>query len=268
MMKNVVSANWLKDNIEDSHLVILDTSIHLNTKVNNLTIKGARFFDLKNTFVNQNSELPNTIPTLESFEFEAQKLGLNKNSKIVVFDSSGVYSSPRAWWLFKLMGYNQVFVLDGGLPEWIKNGFDTEERNENFQYPYGNFKINYQPKLCRSFNEIKKNIELKKEILIDARSHNRFYGLTPEPRINLRGGHIPSSINIPFESVLSHNKFKSENELKIIFNQFDLKGKSLIFSCGSGITACIVYLACETVLNNDKAIYDGSWSEWAQLTNE
>jgi thiosulfate/3-mercaptopyruvate sulfurtransferase len=272
-MKNIVSVGWLKTNIKNKNIIILDASIPSKAKSsppksNHQTIKGARFFDLANTFSDKEATYPNTVPSSAVFEKEARKLGINKDSKIIVFDHLGIYSSPRIWWLFKLMGHDQVAVLNGGLPEWIKHGLATEEKQSKTPNEKGGFTASYQSTYYRSFDALVQNIATKKELVIDARSYNRFYGLSPEPRKGLRGGHIPNSINIPFESVLSEGKFKTKEELNLIFNQFDLKDQPLIFSCGSGITACIIYLACEEVLYNPKAVFDGSWTEWAQRTDQ
>ncbi|WP_348825298.1 sulfurtransferase [Flavobacterium aestuarii] len=264
MANPIVSAAWLHEHANDSDLIILEARLDQNQAdlVNqnpDLQIKGARLFDIKNNFSDTSNPLPNTFPSEEQFTAESQKLGINKKSTIVVYDTLGIYSSPRAWWMFKAMGHSEVYVLDGGLPEWIKQGFPTENQNQNINYPKGDFEANLQPELIKNKEQILKNISTQEAVLIDARSADRFYAHQEEPRPGMRSGHIPGSINIPFTELQREGKYKSETELKEILN---LNDQPLFFTCGSGITACIVLLASELISDNPKAVYDGSWTEW------
>lgn len=267
-MNELVSVEWLYQNLNNQDLIVLDTSLAttIEGKTSELqlsTIPNARYFDLKGKFSNTNSPFPNTVPSAEQFELEAQKLGINQNSKIVVFDNRGVYSSPRVWWLFKTMGHEQISVLDGGLPEWLKNEFPTEIR-ETKNYELGNFKANFQKGFIKSYEDIVENIHHQNFTIIDARSEGRFKGAEPEPRKHLKSGHIPNSINIPYTSVLEDGKFKSKEKLQELFKNKELNDQDLVFSCGSGLTACIVMLANELVDSNKKLLFDGSWTEWAE----
>lgn len=266
-MKNtIVSIQWIKDNFQDQNLIILDASQQTNQanvipEYQGIQIQGARFFDIKNDFSDSSNPLPNTIPIPEEFTNSAQKLGINATSKIIVYDSLGIYSSPRAWWLFQIMGHENVWVLDGGLPAWVKANLPVEKPMEKI-YQKGNFISNFNPKMVTYTKEILKNIESKEAVLIDARSNDRFLGETEEPRAGLRSGHIPGAINISYTDIVHNGYFLSKEKLKAILPNQE---KPLIFSCGSGITACIDYLAYEIIsATNQKAIYDGSWTEWGQ----
>jgi len=263
MDKPIVSSQWLFENLNNPDLIILNTSLKAITdeKINsNEKIKNARYFNLKNNFSDKSFNLPNTLPNAAQFELECQKLGINQSSIIVVYDSLGIYSSPRAWWMFKTMGHQQVFVLNGGLPDWIKNNYPTEEVLPQ-QFKIGNFKTQLNSESIKNYDFIKSNLNNKNEIIIDARSSGRFNGTTPEPREGLKSGSIPNSLNIPFGNVLENGKYKSKEELTKIFSKINPENKNLIYSCGSGLTACIILLAGELVLTNKTAIYDGSWTE-------
>lgn len=267
MKEAIVSAKWLNENLNSLDLVILDASqkdnkAGLKTESGNIRIKGARFFDIEMTFSNKDSSLPNMLPDPKSFETECRKLGLNRSSKIVVYDKLGIYSSPRVWWMFKAMGHENIAVLDGGLPAWKAEGFEVESPQREV-FGSGDFEANFKPDKVKDIEFVKDNLEKQPSVIVDARSENRFKGIAPEPRKGLRGGHIPGSVNIPFQSVLDDGKYKSKAELTNLFERFDFDEKPLVFSCGSGITACIVLLASELVLNNPKSVYDGSWTEWA-----
>lgn len=265
MLPSLVSVEWLKENILNPKLIVLDASIESKltkkTSYPGIQIEDARFFDLKNNFSDQYSELPNTLPTPEAFASACRKLGVNQDSIIVVYDNLGIYFSPRAWFMFKIMGFQNVAVLDGGLPEWIKNGFQTETILSK-TYKIGNFTVSYQSDLIVTKKDILKNIEEKKAIVLDARLKTRFYAQVPEPRASIRSGHIPNSMCLPYGIVLKDGKFLPLAELKIAIDVLDLKNKPLIFTCGSGMTACIILLACNLVLDNKMSVYDGSWTEW------
>jgi thiosulfate/3-mercaptopyruvate sulfurtransferase len=263
MANPIVSASWLNANLDNTELIILEARLeqnqsNLENQNPDLQIKGARLFDIKNNFSDTSNPLPNTFPSETQFTAESQKLGINKNSTIVVYDALGIYSSPRAWWMFKAMGHTEVYVLDGGLPEWMKNGFPTEKQQQ-ISYPKGDFEAEFQPELIKNKEEILENISTKEAVLMDARSSDRFHATQEEPRTGMRSGHIPGSINVPFTELQRDGKYKSEEELKEILN---LNDQPLLFTCGSGITACIVLLACELISDNPKAVYDGSWTEW------
>lgn len=268
-MNTLVSIDWLYKNFDDPNLVVLDASLKnnkskLKTDFPNIQIKGARFFDSKNRFSDIENAIPNMIPSPEVFERECRALGINRNSMIVVYDNLGIYSSPRVWWMFKAMGHDDIAVLDGGLPAWKKAGFECEPIS-SYAVKKGDFVANYQADLVVAAADILKNLDNKKAVVIDARSEARFRARVPEPRENLKGGHIPNSLNIPYNKVLQNGKFRPTSQLAKVFDDPAIKTKPLVFTCGSGITACIVLLAAGLVLDTGKALYDGSWSEWGQL---
>lgn len=269
-MKNpILNAEELNEILENENIIILDCSTKSNkagiqSDFKNIKIKGARYFDLKNEFSDPKSNFPNTLPNANQFQFNCRKLGINDSSKIILYDNLGVYNSPRVWWMFKIMGHQDVSVLNGGLPEWIKRKFPTKEEYD-LEFEKGNFRSDFQKNMISDLNFIKKNIENEKILVVDARSSKRFNSLEPEPRKNLRSGNITNSINIPFENVLKNGKFKDLKELKSVFENISDPSMKLIFTCGSGVTACIVYLASELILENEKSLYDGSWTEWGTL---
>ena len=267
-MQHLISAPELQLQFEDSNLIILDCTISKieepASKEKKKRIPGARFFDIKNTFSDIKSAFPNMLPTVNQFQKECRKLGINNNSHIVVYDNLGIYSSARAWWMFRTMGHSKVMVLDGGLPAWEKEGFATEFTKAKI-YEIGNFEAKLNADSVKDFGFIQSNILEQEALVIDARSADRFHSRVPEPRADLRRGNIEGSINIPYTELLANGKFKPQDQLLKLFTALIPETRPLVFSCGSGITACIVLLACESILTNSKAIYDGSWTEYAQL---
>ncbi|GAB4187427.1 MAG: 3-mercaptopyruvate sulfurtransferase [Thermoflexibacter sp.] len=265
----IVDVQWLDTYFDHPKLVILDASMPKvggSGDVNpylNLKIKHARFFDIERKFSDVNSPLPHTIPSPAHFTQEARNLGINQDSIIVVYDNIGIYSAPRAWWLFRTMGHLEVFVLNGGLPAWISAGKATEPVNELMdKLKEGNFVARYNAKAVKNVNEVLAAIHNKNQVIVDARSEARFLGQVEEPRQGLHKGHIPSAKNIPFTKVQKENLLLDKEVLEKIFAEVATKDQSLIFSCGSGVTACVLALSAEIAGYCSYSVYDGSWSEW------
>lgn len=268
--KPLVTVDWLYKHINDTNLVVLDCTIPkvtdvATTGIAKKCIKGALFFDLKKTFSDQNATLPNTVLTAEVFERKAQELGINNNSVIICYDDLGIYSAPRVWWMFQLMGFQNIAVLDGGLPEWNANNYPTVA-NYSIKSDKGNFTVDFKPNKLKNTAAVYKAMSSDTSVIIDARSEERFLGTAPEPRPELSSGHIPNSINIPFKFVLENKKMKSYDDLFKIFTKFEIENK-IIFTCGSGITASILALAAAVLEIKNTAVYDGSWTEWASNGN-
>ena len=267
-MQPIVSIHWLHQHLNDPDLIILDASMAsglvkydpISTEVR---IPGARFFDFKNTFRDTSNPLPNTIPGAEAFQEGCRQLGINQGSQIVIYDFYGVYTSPRARWLFLAMGHQEVAVLDGGLPAWMNSGKPTESIREE-SYKRGDFEARYQAELVRDAQYVLDHLDDPNVKVLDARSEGRFTGQTPEPRGDMKSGHMPNAINLPYGKVLKDGHYLPKEELTKLFDELDLGDASLTFSCGSGITACVIMLASELATDNPKSVFDGSWSEWGQ----
>jgi thiosulfate/3-mercaptopyruvate sulfurtransferase len=266
---SIVSVEWLNTHLNASGLVILDTSIpkvtDTNTKALEVQIPNARFFDLKQKFSDVSAPFPTTFPSAEQFTKEAQKLGINTTSTIVVYDDKGIYSSPRAWWLFKAFGYHNVAVLDGGLPEWKNKGYSLEAK-KSYEVNIGDFEAQPNLELMKFFEDVKAESENKTHLIVDARSANRFKSIEPEPRAGLRSGTIPNSVNMPFVDLLDGYVLKNKDTLQSIFSKVMQPNDKVTFSCGSGITACVLALGAEIAGYKNLSVYDGSWTEWGSLT--
>ncbi|CAL2079887.1 putative 3-mercaptopyruvate sulfurtransferase [Tenacibaculum sp. 190524A02b] len=268
----IVEAQWLNKNIEAKNLIILNATIKKvgTTEKNNKKAKqipNTIFFDLRNVFLDIDAAYPNTIPTEEHFQNEVQKLGVNNDSCIVVYDEIGTYSSPRVWWLFKVFGFNNITVLNGGLPNWEQKGYTVVKNSESTISTKGNFQARYSTEKVKFINDIQKAINEENTTILDARSYNRFKAIEPEPRKGLKGGHIPTSKSLAYTNLQNEGNMKSKEELKALFQEKDVINKPIIFTCGSGITACILALASEIIDIKNYAVYDGSWTEWASTPN-
>lgn len=266
MGRNILSVDWLKKHLNDQDLVILNASQPENKNPGNAgyyekQIPNSRYFDLNNVFSDKENPLPHMLPDPASFQKECRHLGISADSHIVVYDNTGVYMSPRVWWMFKVMGHKNVSVLNGGMPLWVKKGLPVEAFKIR-KYKKGDFLANFNPKAVSKAEHVLENIQSERALVMDARSAGRFKGTEPEPRAGLPSGHIPKSVNLPFTEVLHEGKFKPREKLKEIFKSLNPENNPVIFTCGSGVTACILYLANELAGKIEKSVFDGSWTEW------
>ena len=261
---SIVSVQWLKENFSAENLVILDASMKPVTNVSDAIkdtyIPNALRFDFDNDITDMNTSLPHMMPTPEFFTDEVQKLGINQDSAIVVYDNVGIYASPRAWWMFRAMGHEQVAVLDGGLSAWINAGYETASQLKGQSAQRGDFVSTPQADSFIDSSYVLKGIQNPQLTIFDARAEGRFKGVDPEPRPNMKRGHIPNAVNMPFASVLESGKMKSKSELQNMFEKY--KDNQKVFYCGTGVTASILALAAEQAGYQNFSVYDGSWAEW------
>jgi thiosulfate/3-mercaptopyruvate sulfurtransferase len=266
LVSTIVSCEWLQNNLSLDNLIILDASVHTSTSDKRSHIPNSRPIDVKDQFSNTNAKFPNTIPSQEQFQNYARELGICNDSIVIVYDDKGMYWSPRIWWLFKTFGLKTIAVLDGGLIKWNALNYPIVKFSAKPKWLTGNFVADYQPNNMKYFNDILEIQDDKNHLILDARSKERFQCKVPEPREGLRSGTIPNSVNLPYTTLIENHCLKSKAELQSIFRSFTIGDKFLTFSCGSGITACILALGAEVSGNNKIAVYDGSWTEYGTLT--
>ncbi|MEF2494817.1 3-mercaptopyruvate sulfurtransferase [Vibrio mimicus] len=269
MTSPLVTAQWLQQHLHDPNLVILDSSIEFQIPSESEKdwinkIPNAQRFDYDKVFCDPDSPLPHMMPSEERFNTLARELGINQDSFIVVYDNSGTFASPRAWWMFKAMGHHKVYILNGGLTEWKAQGYSV---TQNYREPTakGNFDGKHNPKAFVDASYVLKQIDNPHSQTIDARELARFFGEVPEPRPGVRSGHIPGSACLPFAELIAGHKLKEETELRpLLTHMLPDTTQEYLFSCGSGVTACIVLLAAYVCGYRNLSVYDGSWTEWGQ----
>jgi len=263
LTNSLITPQFLAENLAAENLVILDASMKPVTNmfepIADVYIPNSLRFDFDNEIKDHNTSLPHMMPTPEFFTEEMQKMGIHKDSAIVVYDNVGVYASPRAWWMFRAMGHANVAVLDGGLPAWMNAGYETIATLATPK-SRGDFASHPRPGLFVDSHTVTHALNDSAFSVMDARSAGRFAGQEKEPRAGLRGGHMPGAVNLPFGETQTNGVMKSPALLREMFAQY--QNKKLIFSCGTGVTACILALAAEQAGHKDLAVYDGSWTEW------
>ena len=265
--ENLVSTDWLAAHAEDPDLAILDASWHLPTtgrcgaeEFVARHIPGAAFFDI-DAIADASSSLPHMLPDAAKFAAAMGALGLGDGMRIVVYDTHGLFSAARAWWMLRAFGAENVFILDGGLPKWIHEGRPLES-GEARPEPR-RFTARLDASFVASLDEVRKALADGAAQVVDARPADRFEGRAPEPRPGLRSGHMPGSRNLPFVDVLDEGHLKSAEALRSAFaaHGVDL-AKPIITTCGSGVSAAMLALAVEEAGGRVAGLYDGSWAEW------
>jgi thiosulfate/3-mercaptopyruvate sulfurtransferase len=265
----LVSTGWLAAHLGDPHVRIVDASFKLPGIVptaredyDSAHIPGAVFFDIDD-IAQPGTSLPHMIPPPELFARKMEALGIGDDDRVVAYDSAGLSSAGRAWWMLRLFGHHGVAILDGGLPKWRADGRPTNTAVPS--PPQRHFTAVFDPSLVRDKKALLENLSAHAEQVVDARSSGRFDGTAEETRPGLRRGHIPGSRNLPYDRVTDQNtrELRNPEELTMIFRSAGVRlDRPIVTSCGSGVTACALAFALHLIGHSGAAVYDGSWSEW------
>ena len=269
--KTLVSTEWLHAHLKDPDLRILDGSYYLpqmgrdpRAEYDAAHVPNARFFDIDDV-ADHGSDLPHMVPPVEKFMSRMRAMGVGDGHQVVVYDGMGLFSAARVWWLFKLMGQNNIAVLDGGLPKWQAEGRPVEDLPPVIRDRH--MTVRRQNHMVKDVTQVSAASKLGDYEIIDARSPGRFRGEEPEPRAGLRPGHIPGSKNVCFKDLLNADQtMKNPVEIRQIFEAASVDfNKPAITTCGSGVTAAVLSLGLERIGKTDHSLYDGSWSEWGMF---
>ena len=263
----VVSADWVEKNLGAPGFRIVDASFYLPAQTRNAAeeyaaghIPGAVLFD-HDAIADHSTDLPHMVPAPEVFAEAVGRMGISETDTIVIYDGIGMFASPRAWWLFRTMGAENVFVLDGGFDGWKREGRPvTSDLPEPAP---ATFRTSFDASRVTSLEQMKAIVDEGRIQIADARSAGRFTGTDPEPRAGLRSGHMPGARSMPVTQLTEGGRLKSLPELKgaIEGAGIDL-ARPVVTSCGSGITAAIISLSLASLGHGDNSLYDGSWTEW------
>ena len=267
-MNLLVSTEWLAAELGKTDIRVIDATMFLAGHGRNARaefeaahIPGAVFFDIDEV-ADLTSPLPHMLPPAEKFASRMQALGLGDGSRIVVYDNSPLKSAARVWWMLMLFGAHEVAILDGGFAKWQAEGRGTESGKPVVRHRH--FTVWADKSLVRDAKQMTDNLRTRAEQVVDARSAGRFAGTEPEPRADLRGGHIPGSKSLPFDTMFNDDgTYKAPDAIKAAFADAGIDlAKPVIGTCGSGVTSAVLAFAAALVDHNKMAIYDGSWSEW------
>jgi thiosulfate/3-mercaptopyruvate sulfurtransferase len=264
----LVSTDWLANRLGDNDLVVVDATYHLPTLKRDAHkeflaghIPGAVFFDIEE-IADHSTDLPHMLPGPNQFAAAVGALGIGNQDTVVVYDGLGLFSAPRVWWTFRIFGAKNVFILDGGLPKWKAEGRPLEtgptERKPR------DFTANMNTRAVAIVDEVQFALASHDTQVVDARSAERFAGTAPEPRPGLPSGHMPGALNVPSTKLVENGRLIEPERIAAAFAQAGVDvEKPVITTCGSGVTAAILWFALDAIGREPRALYDGSWSEWA-----
>jgi thiosulfate/3-mercaptopyruvate sulfurtransferase len=264
----LVTTEWLAGHLDAPDIVVVDGSYYLpNAKRDAHAeylaahIPGAVFFDIE-AVADHASNLPHMLPSAEQFSSAMRNLGIGDGQTIVVYDGGGLFSAPRVWWTFRVFGVRDVFILDGGFPKWKAESrpiaFDEVRRTPR------HFTARFDHGGVADAADVQKALSTGSAQVIDARSAERFAGTAPEPRPNLPSGHMPGAFNVPSTALVEDGRLIDPARIAAAFAKGGVDpDKPTITSCGSGVTAAILWLALDAIGKPPKSLYDGSWTEWA-----
>jgi thiosulfate/3-mercaptopyruvate sulfurtransferase len=265
----LVGTDWLAAHLGDPNIRVVDASFKLpgitptaGEDYDRGHIPGAVFFDVDD-IAEPGTTLPHMIPSPELFAQKMAALGVGDGDRVIVYDSVGLSSAGRAWWMLRLFGHDDVAILDGGLPKW-----QAERRPVDAAVPSPparRFTARFDASLIRDKRAVLDNLATRQEQVVDARASGRFDGTAEETRPGLRRGHIPGSRNLPYDQVTDPrtHRLRSSEELTRLFRGAGVElDRPVVTSCGSGVTACALAFAMHLIGHPGAAVYDGSWSEW------
>jgi len=268
-MSALITTQGLSEKLVQPGLRLLDASWHMPASGRDARaefaqehIPGAAFFDI-DAVSDRQSPYPHMLPAADEFARTMGALGISNADEVVVYDTDGLFSAARVWWMFRAFGHDKVRVLDGGLPKWKAERKPLASGEPHL--PPARFTTHFRPELLRTREQVRTNITAGRETLLDARSPGRFSGSEPEPRPGLRSGHIEGSVNLFFRDCIAppYNTLKKPEALRTLLAARGIDPMSrLAATCGSGVTACILALALHELGNKDVAVYDGAWAEW------
>lgn len=264
-----VSADWLQEHYNDERLQVLDARLlppgmeavrDIQAEYLAGHLPDAPYFDIE-ALSDHTSPYPHMLPRPESFAVAMRELGVSSDKHLVVYDEGNLFSAPRAWWMLKTFGVAQVSILAGGLQGWKEAGFALATGEVNL--PEGEFEAHADESRVKRLTDVLLISHEGGAQIIDARPANRFNAEVDEPRPGLHRGHIPNSLNVPWNSLVEQGKLKPEAELQTLFADAGVDiTQPVVASCGSGVTAVVVILALTALGARDVTLYDGSWGEW------
>ncbi len=263
----LVSTDWLAEHLRDPGLVVVDGSWYLPAENRDgfeeylaAHIPGAVFFDV-DEIADHSRGLPHMLPPPDVFSLHMARLGIANGDKVVVYDGAGLFSAPRVWWTLRIFGMQDVFVLDGGFPKWRAEGKPVEAGMVTREPTH--FSATFNEAMVANLERIKKTLVDRSAQVVDARSAARFRGEAPEPRPGVRSGHMPGSLNLPSSKLVENGALVSPQKIAAAVSEVGIDpAKPVITSCGSGVTAAILWLALDSIGKEPQALYDGSWAEW------
>jgi len=266
--RRLVSTDWLAERLGQADIAVVDASYFLPTQNRDAVaeylaghIPGAVFFDIDD-IADHSTDLPHMLPGPVQFAKAVGAFGIGNGDTIVIYDAVGLFSAARVWWTFRIFGAANVFILDGGLAKWKAENRPLEAGL--VEHKPRQFTASMNTNAVAIVDEILLALSSRDAQVVDARSAERFAGIAPEPRPGLPSGHMPGAFNLPYTELIENGRLIEPERIAAAFAQVGVDvNKPIITTCGSGVTAAILWFALEAIGKQPQSLYDGSWSEWA-----
>lgn len=270
-MKNIISQEWLLENMSNKDLVILDARAGLTDPGAGMRdyeeghIKGAQFISMEEVMSGKLTEHGgrNPLPALDKFVEDMKGFGVSDSSIVVIYDDGGLaMAAGRLWWLLKYIGKKDVFLLEGGINKWKANGLELTKEVDKPKASES-LSLNVDNSIFADIDDVKRLIKDDGGAIVDCRSFPRYSGQEePYDRI---AGHIPSAINFPSSELIVDGRIMEMEKLEEHFQELR-KYDEIIVHCGSGISATVNFILLEEIGIKSK-LFPGSYSEWVSYLN-
>jgi thiosulfate/3-mercaptopyruvate sulfurtransferase len=267
----LVSCEELRQHLDRPDLIILDATFFLPRQQRSALaeyhrqhIQGAQFFDIDD-IADWNNSLPHTLPSAKQFAQQISPLGVDNHSWVIVYDNNHFFASARAWWMFRVFGHDKVKVLDGGLTRWKQLAFPLTDETKAPDYKV--FQAVFRPELFADLAQMQEIQQQGSAQILDSRSEDSFNGQRPLHEPGLQPGHIPGSLNLPYQHLFrpDDHRLRPIEELQRLLSSAKVDGsKPLVTSCGSGVSAAVLLLALYQMGIHEVPLFDGSWAEWGR----
>ena len=270
----LVSCEWLRQNLYCSNQVILDATFFLPRQQRNAQqefklqhIPRAQLFDI-DEIADLNSPLPHTLPGADQFAKQVGRIGIDNDTWVFIYDNNHFFASARAWWMFRVFGHDKVKIVDGGLTRWKHLSFPLT--SETIKLVPKSFNAEFYSELFLDLEKMQLVQQQGSKLILDSRSEDSFKGQRPLNDNGLRPGHIPGSINIPYQNLFAkvdHTLLPVEQLRQIISDAAVDLSKPMVTTCGSGVSAALLLLALYQIGIHEVPMFDGSWAQWGRQTD-
>ena len=267
----LVSTDWLAKNLNNPNVIVIQVGREQKDYLAG-HLPNARFLPL-NALVITRDNKANELPPLDKLKTLFANLGINNDSRVVLYGDNYNLLAARAYFTLDYLGFgDNAALLDGGLDKW-----KAEKRplsTEVFEVKTGNFTPRVNPHVVavrdvvRDISWATATLDAPNYALIDARPNDEYSGAKADATL-AKVGHIPGAVSLYWmdKNLVSKENpvLKTAKDLRQIYEAAGaIQSKKVVSYCRTGVQASHTYFVAK-YLGYDVAMYDGSFSEWVTL---